>query len=247
GGIGTYVKKGQTVVVKPNMAWDKTPEYAANTRPELVARIVEHCYEAGAKTVYVFDHTCDPASKSYKASGIEKAAKDAGAKVAPAHDEKYFHPVEIANGLKLKNASVHELILESDVFINVPVLKNHRSGRVTISMKNMMGAIWDRGHWHKTDLHQCIADFWTSSRIPDLNIVDGFNMMTQNGPKGVSVEDVVNLKALLISTDPVAVDTAAAKFLGIDPMQVPHLRMAADLKVGRMDLENLNIKKIKLG
>ena len=57
GGITNFVKKGQTVVIKPNIGWDKTPEMAANTNPLLIKRIVEHCIRAGARKVYVFDHT----------------------------------------------------------------------------------------------------------------------------------------------------------------------------------------------
>ena len=71
GGIGKFVKKNQTVVVKPNIGWDVVPEKAANTNPKLVARIIRTCLDAGAKRVYVFDNTCDQWQKCYKNSGIE--------------------------------------------------------------------------------------------------------------------------------------------------------------------------------
>ena len=151
GGMTSFVKKGQKVVVKPNIGWDRTPEYAANTHPMLVKRVVEHCFSAGAKEVYVFDHTCDNWVNCYKNSGIEKAAKDAGAKVVPAHNESYYQEVAIPSAKILKSAKVHELILEADVFINVPVLKNHESTMMTSAMKGMMGVVWDRGYWHRND------------------------------------------------------------------------------------------------
>ena len=93
GGMGTFVKKGQKVLIKPNIGWDRTPEYAANTNPLLVKRIIEHCFRAGAKEVYVFDHTCDNWVNCYKNSGIEKAAKDAGAKVVPGNSESYYQEI----------------------------------------------------------------------------------------------------------------------------------------------------------
>ncbi len=99
--------------------------------------------------------------------------------------------------------------------------------------------------WHRNDLHQCIADY-AAYRKPTLNIVDAYYVMKQNGPRGVSVEDVVTMKSLLISTDMVAVDTAAAKLFGIDPADVRHIQIAADQKVGRMDIENLRIKRIAI-
>ena len=81
GGMGAFVKKDQKVVVKPNIGWDVSPERAGNTNPALIKRIIEHCFGAGAKEVYVFDNTCDDWNKCYKTSGIEDAAKAAGAKV----------------------------------------------------------------------------------------------------------------------------------------------------------------------
>ena len=245
GGIGAFVKKGQTVVVKPNIGWDVAPDRAGNTHPKLVARIVKACFEAGAKKVFVFDHTCDDWQRCYTNSGLERAAKDAGATVVAGNSESYYQDVRIPGGTELKEAKEHELILSSDVFINVPVLKNHGGARLTVSMKNLMGIVWDRGFWHKTDLHQCIADFATY-RKPTLNVVDAYNVMKRNGPRGVSVEDVTMMKAQILTTDIVAADAAAAKLFGMEPDAVRHIALAADRKVGRKDLENLKIERISV-
>jgi len=245
GGIGAFVKKGQTVVVKPNIGWDVAPDRAGNTHPKLVARLVKACYEAGAKKVYVFDHTCDDWQRCYTNSGIERAAKDAGATVVAGNSESYYQEVKIPGGTELKEAKEHELILSSDVFINVPVLKSHSGARLTIAMKNLMGIVWDRGIWHKSDLHQCIADY-ASYRKPTLNIVDAYYVMKRNGPRGVSVEDVTMMKAQILTTDMVAADTAAAKLFGMEPDAVRHIALAADKKVGRKDLENLRIERISI-
>lgn len=245
GGIQNFVKKGQTVVVKPNIGWDVTPERAANTNPALIKRLIEHCMSAGAKEVYVFDNTCDKWSSCYKNSGIEKAAKDAGAKVAPGHSESYYQQVTVPKGNNLKDAKVHELILSSDVFINVPVLKSHGSAKLTIAMKNLMGIVWDRRFWHRNNLNQCIADFATY-RKPDLNIVDAYNVMTKNGPRGVSKADVLNMKYLIVSDDMVAADAAAAKIFGMEPEDVKYIQIANEMGVGQMDLSKLNISRIKV-
>jgi uncharacterized protein (DUF362 family) len=237
------VKKGQKVVVKPNIGWDVTPERGGNTNPKLVAEIIRQCRTAGASEVYVFDHTCDNWQRCYKNSGIESAVKDAGGKIAPAHTEGYYHDISIPKGKSITSAKEHELLLSSDVFINVPILKHHGGARLTITMKNMMGNVWDRGTWHRNDLHQCIADYATY-RTPTLNIVDAYCVMKQNGPRGVSIEDVVLMKSLLISTDMVAIDTASAKLFGMDPADVRYIQIAADQKIGRMDLENLRIKRL---
>jgi uncharacterized protein (DUF362 family) len=245
GGMTKFVKKGQDVVVKPNIGWDVVPELGANTNPKLINRIVKSCYEAGAKNVYVFDHTCDEWTRCYSNSGIERAAKDAGAKVVSGASERYYQEVDIPRGKILKKAKVHELLLQSAVFINVPVLKHHGSGRVTVSLKNLMGVVWDRRYWHQNGLHQCIADF-ASFKKPDLNVVDAYLVMKRNGPRGSSAEDVVEMKSQIISTDMVAADSAASKLFGIEPDKVPHITMAQELKVGTMNLDKLSIKRIIL-
>lgn len=245
GGMKTFVKKGQSVVVKPNIGWDVIPEKAANTNPLLVNRIIKHCFDAGAKDVFVFDNTCDNWTKCYSNSGIEKAAKDAGAKVVSGAKESYYQEVTVKGGTNLKKAKVHELILESDIFINVPVLKHHSSSQLTIGMKNLMGVVWDRGYWHQNDLHQCIADFGLF-RKPDLNIVDAYYVLKQNGPRGVSKNDVLTMKSQIISTDIVAADAAAAKLFGIEPDEIPYLVLADKMKIGTKDLSKLSINRIKM-
>ena len=245
GGMKRFVKPNQTVVIKPNIGWDVTPERAGNTNPKLVKQIIKHCFDAGAKDVYVFDHTCDNWTRSYSNSGIEAAVKGAGGKIVSGNSESYYQNTAIPKGKRLTEAKIHELILDSDVFINVPILKNHGGAKLTIAMKNLMGVVWDRGYWHRNDLHQCIADFATF-RKPDLNVIDAYNIMKRNGPRGVSVEDVVSMKSLILSTDIVAADVAASKLFGMDPAEVAYIPGAHQLGVGNMDLTKLKIDRIIL-
>ncbi|MFZ5946728.1 MAG: DUF362 domain-containing protein [Stygiobacter sp.] len=246
GGIKNFVKKNQKVLIKPNIGWDTSPERGANTNPKLVAQVIKHCFDAGAKEVYVFDHTCDDWKRSYSNSGIEKAVKDAGGTIVPGNSESYYQEVSINFGKVLTKTKVHELILDTDVFINMPVLKHHGSAKLTIAMKNMMGVVWDRGYWHRNDLHQCIADYSTFSKKPVLNIVDAYLVMKQNGPRGVSKNDVVLMKSQIISTDIVAADSAAAKLFGVEPENIPYIKIANSMGLGKMDLSKLNIKRIIL-
>jgi uncharacterized protein (DUF362 family) len=208
-----------------------------------VARVIEHCLQAGAKEVRVFDHTCESWTRCYKNSGIEDAVKRAGGTIVPGHSDGYYHPVKVPQGKALTEAREHELMLEADVIINLPVLKHHSSSRLTVAMKNLMGVVWDRGAWHRNDLHQCIADYATY-RKPALNIVDAYAVLRQNGPRGVSVEDVSVMKSQLLSTDMVAIDAAAAKLFGSDPADIRYIGLAAAQGVGSMALDRLNIKRI---
>lgn len=245
GGIQAFVKPGQTVVIKPNIGWNSAPERGANTHPTIIGRLVALCLTAGAKSVSVFDNTCDQWQKTYEISGIEKAAKDAGAIVVNGKDETLYREVTIPRAVLLKKAKVHSLVLDSDVFINVPVLKHHGSTQMTSAMKNLMGVILDRKFYHTEGLDQCIADLLTL-RKPALNIIDAYHPMVRNGPRGKTVDDCVEMRTLLASTDIVAVDAAAAKLLNHQPSDITHIKIAHQMKLGRMDLENVDIRRHKL-
>lgn len=250
GGIGKFVKKGQKIVIKPNIGWDRTPEMAGNTNPKLIKALVQKCLAAGAEKVTVFDHTCDNWQKCYETSGIAAAVKEAGGIIMPGNDEKYFKEVSIPNGVNLKSAKIHEALVEADAWINVPVLKNHGGAKMTCSMKNYMGIVWDRRFFHQNDLQQCIADICTWQKKPVLNIVDAYRIMHQNGPQGKSVADVATLKSLIASPNIVAVDTAALKLFNqvkkLDMAAVGHLSKGQALKLGTTDLDKVKIKRIKI-
>jgi uncharacterized protein (DUF362 family) len=250
GGIGKYVKKGQNVVIKPNIGWDKKPDFAANTNPELIGELVKQCFQAGAKKVTVFDHTCDNWQKCYTNSGIEKAAKAAGATVIPGNDESYYKEIKIPAGVKLKSTKIHQAMLEADVWFNVPVLKNHDGAKMSIAMKNYMGIVWDRPYLHYNELQQFIADACTWNKKPVLNIIDAYRCMRKNGPQGRSISDTSLLKTLIISPNIVAADTAAiGLFNQVEKMnivEVGHIANGEKMKLGTQKLDKLNVKRIKL-
>lgn len=250
GGMGKYVRRGSKVVLKPNIGWDRSPELAANTNPELVGEIVSQCLHAGAKEVLVFDHTCDDWRKCYQNSGIENAVTKAGGKMVPAHEESYYREVNLPYAVSLKQAKIHQAILDADVWINIPILKTHGGAKMTCAMKNLMGIVWDRRFFHDHNLQQCIADCNTLAKKPVLNIVDAYRVVKSNGPQGRTLSDVAVPKGLFISQDIVAADTAAIKFFdqisAIDIASVGHIGKAEALKVGTTHLERLNIRRIKI-
>jgi uncharacterized protein (DUF362 family) len=246
GGLNQFVKKGQTVVVKPNIGFPRVPEVGATTNPLLIKTIIESCYTAGAKRVYVFDNvvtaTSGNARNCYKLSGIEEATKAARGIVVPIDDFSY-REVKIPGGKKLKTADVHSLILDCDVFINAPVLKHHSSAHLSIAMKNLMGIVKNRMEYHLTGLDQCIADFCLY-RKPDLNVVDAYRVLMSHGPSGPSNPQSANVqmkKTLLLSKDIVAIDAAAARIFGKEPEEIDYIKIAHAQKTGNMNLKELKI------
>lgn len=250
GGIERFVSKGDKVTIKPNIGWDKTPELAGNTNPELVVALINACKDCGAKEITVFDHTCDEWRACYRRSGIEEAAKKAGANVVPANEEKYYTEYSFPKGVAIKSALVHKAILDCDKWFNVPVLKNHGGARMTIAMKNLLGIVWDRRDIHQKGLDQAIADLCTIDKPACLNIVDAYRIMKTNGPRGRNEDDVELTKALFMSTDPVAVDVAATKFFGqftgMKLEDVKYLPLGEAHKLGTTSLESLNQVRIKM-
>ena len=246
GGIKRFVKPGQTVVIKPNIGWNRTPEAAADTNPELVGHLVKLCLEAGAKSVQVFDHTCDKDWQScYKVSGIGPAVEKAGGTMICGNLKSTYVPVEIPNGKVLRSALLFRAVQECDVFINVPILKNHGGTKYTGALKNLMGSVWDRPIMHRLGVQQAIAD-WAGVRKPDLNILDAYRAMQTGGPRGNKASVILPLKSLLISTDMAALDAAGARMLGLDPAVATHIALAAEMGLGQNDLSKVNIKKIAL-
>ncbi len=243
GGMGRFVKKGNRVVIKPNIAFASPPERGANTNPEVVAELVRLCFEAGAREVIVLDHTLAPARISYEMSGIAKAAEAAGARtvfVSPSD----FVPVEVPKGKILSAYDVRVLrqVLDADVVINVPVAKTHSMSRLTLGMKNLMGVVQDRGAWHRSgDLHQCIADFVTAVK-PHLTVIDAIRILASGGPAGPG--RLEQKDTIIASTDIVAADAYATTLFGLTPKDVPHIIKAQELGVGVADLQKIKVVKV---
>lgn len=245
GGMGNFIKKGQTVLVKPNIGWNKSPLEGANTNPNLVGKIVQMAKQAGAKKVFCTDHSVNRERDCFKRSGIEDEVKKNGGEMVSSDSEKNYRKIPLPKAKILKEVLVHELYLDCDVVINVPILKSHGGGRMTAAIKNLMGVVWDRSFWHRQGLHEAIAEF-PQVRKPTLNIIDAFIVMKTHGPLGVSSEDLLLERKQILSTDIVLADTAASKVLGVSLSEIFYLKMASDLGLGSMELEKKNIERISI-
>lgn len=237
GGMKRFVKKGDVVVVKPNIGWDAPPEFAANTNPLVVRELVSLAFAAGAAKVKVFDHTCNNPRSSYVHSGIEPAAAEAGATVIH-FEESRCRKLTVPNGQFIKEWPVFIDAVENDCLINVPVAKVHGLCRVSLGMKNLMGVIGgNRGQWHK-NINQALAEFLGALK-PRLTIIDAFRLLAANGPTGGSVEHVRTPQICIASTDIVAADSRAAALFGFKPEDLGFVVKAASMDYGQMDTSKL--------
>lgn len=241
GGIRRFISRGDIVVVKPNIGWDRTPEQAANTNPEVVAGLVKLCYDAGAKRVKVFDNPCVDPRRSYRQSGIADAASAVGAEVAFMDDRK-FKDVTIG-GRALKKWPLYTDVLEADKVINVPVAKVHGLSTLTLGMKNWMGIMggW-RGRIHQ-NLDQSLVDI-SQFMKPALVVLDAVRILTGHGPQGGYLEDVKVLNTVVAGTDQVAVDAYGATLFYLKGSRLRYVRIGHEAGLGTMDLSRLIIRKV---
>lgn len=243
GGMGVFVSKGQTVVVKPNMGWDRKPEQAANTNPDVVREVVVMCLEAGAAKVKVFDRTCNDPRRCYVSSGITAALEglnDARVELAQI-DERRFRQVESPEALILKRWSYYEDVLDADRFINVPVAKHHSASGLTIGMKNVMGVIGgNRAVLHR-NLPEALVDMNRVVRS-HLTIVDATRILVANGPQGGRIEDVRGLDTVIASEDVVAADAIASTLFGKSAKDLRYLQLAQERGLGVADVSRIRLK-----
>ncbi|RQD67328.1 MAG: DUF362 domain-containing protein [Desulfonatronovibrio sp. MSAO_Bac4] len=249
GGMGAFVNPGDRVVIKPNMSFAHPPERATNTHPLLVKALAEMCIQAGASRVLVLDNPLQNADQCMEMSGISAAcASIDNTSVRTFNASRFFEKVSLDQALNMKEADVMRDVLESDVLIAAPVAKSHSGTGVSLSMKGMMGLIRDRGIMHRRyNLSSAIVDLCTFLRA-DLAIIDATRVLSSHGPFGPG--EVIEADRVIASRDMVAADSMAVDMFpwygrDVKPANVAHISEAHKRGLGRMDLENLNIKTIK--
>ncbi len=243
GGMSRFISRGDVVVVKPNIAWDRLPEQAANTNPEVVAAIVKLCFSAGAKKVKVFDRSVNDPRRCYKQSGISDAVSALGAEVNFI-DERRFTDISI-KGQVLKSWPLYRDIFEADKVINVPVAKHHSLAKLTMAMKNWMGVMGgQRGSIHQ-NIGEALSDLSLVIK-PSLTVLDAVRILTASGPQGGNLQAVKKLDTLIVGVDQVAVDSFGATLFGMKGSDLSYVRAAAAAGIGTMDLSKLKIRNLSV-
>lgn len=250
GGMSAFVKPGQKVLIKPNMSFDQPPEMATTTHPDVIQALALMCREAGASHVFVLDNPLRSSELCLEKSGIKALEnKIEQCEIKTYKNSNRFKNIKIEQGKQLTSTEVMTEVLNSDVLIAAPVAKHHSSTGVSLSMKGMLGLIQNRSvlHW-RYDLHTAIVDLCTLLK-PDLSVIDVSRALTTNGPSGPGKVD--NLKRIVASRDMVAADAkvvSMVKWYGrsFSPSQIKHIRIAHERGLGRMDVENLQVKQMHL-
>jgi uncharacterized protein (DUF362 family) len=247
GGISRFVKKGQRVILKPNMSFARTPDVGATTHPLVVATVAQACIEIGAQQVLVIDHTLQRAEVCLERTGIREACKNIpGVHVLTLQDRKFFREIKIPQGKVLERVEVVREVLDNSVLINIPVAKSHSATGVSLGMKGLMGLIWERESFHsQVNINQAIADLGTVIK-PQLTILDATRALVSGGPGGPG--DVKKPNLIIAGLDPVAVDSYGVSVVpwygqNFKGRQVEHLLIAHQRGLGKIDVDQLKIFK----
>jgi uncharacterized protein (DUF362 family) len=244
GGIQRFVSRGDVVIVKPNIAWDRTPEQAANTNPEVVSEVIRHCLAVGAGKVIVTDVSCNDPRRCFERSGIAEAARLDGAEVL-LPELSQFKEVDLGGDL-LQEWPVLQPFLEADKIINLPIAKHHSLTGTTLGMKNWYGILGGQRHRLHQRIHESLADLADFVR-PTLTLIDCYRILIRNGPTGGNLEDVLLKKTLVASTDPVALDAYVAKaYWNLEVDALPYLKLAAQRGLGTLQFDALHTQVVAL-
>jgi uncharacterized protein (DUF362 family) len=250
GGMKAFVQPGQLVNILPN-AQGSHP--GCSTNPDVVRTLVELCREAGAGDVRWMTWI---SGKYWDRSRIADFVEASGASLVQvdAEDESRWKMLEVANGFSLERVRVFDVLWDSDVFINVPVFKDHIGSDFTGSLKNYMGTSHptDNRAFHPTwegedvvRMEQCVADLNTVVRPPDLIVADATVCLTSDGPFGPG--DIARPERVVATTDRVACDVYGAGLIGRDGPNVTMIRKAHEHGLGEIDLAKLNVVELEIG
>jgi uncharacterized protein (DUF362 family) len=243
GGMSKFVGKGDRVVIKPNIGWDRTPDMAACTNPEVVKTLVELVLGAGAKKAIVIDNTTNQAKRCYVRSGIQEAVKQAGGDMLFVDD--YRVKKMALKGEWLKEWEIVQDVVESDVLINVPIAKVHSLCRLTLGGKNWLGATSGARNQFHQSLDKSIVDLSAFFK-PRLTVLDAYRILVRNGPQGGRLSDTELRKTVVAGTDPVAVDAFGASLFGVGIDELPYLGLSKARGLGETDLGKVRLEKRKI-
>ncbi len=247
GGIGTFIKPGDSVCIKPNISFAANADCGATTSSGIVKQVVSLCLAAGAARVTIVDHTIANAELCREKSGIEEALIDRKrVSLLTPQKERQFVEVDIPEGRELSSVKLVKVLQSSDKLINVPTAKSHSATGVSLCLKNLMGLIWNRGYLHRKNLHRAIAELGLVIK-PDLNIIDATRALVSGGPGGPG--KTKKLDMVVAGTDIVAVDSygvSIAEWYGesFTGKQVKHIVEASELGLGEIDTKKTRIIEV---
>jgi uncharacterized protein (DUF362 family) len=248
GGPARFINRGDVVVIKPNVAFERAPQLGATTNPEVLKAVIHLCREAGAAEVRVCDNPIESPEAAFARSGIRQASIDAGARV-------YLPGPSDFTQLNTPGAKHIEKwpffwrpFLGADKVIGVSPVKDHNLCRASMTTKNWYGLLGGRRNQFHQDIHGIITDLALMMR-PTLVFLDGTRVLYRSGPTGGSLSDVKEGRTIVAATDMLAADAFGwHDLLERGSEELPaYFAQSAEKKLGNPDYKSLKLKEVRVG
>lgn len=246
GGMGSFIKKADRVLIKVNAAFASPPSLCATTNPVLLAEVIRLCFLAGAASVAVTDNPINDPESCFSLTGIGEAARSSGAElIIP--EESLFTEITAPGTNLIRDWPVFTGAFKGATkLIGIAPVKDHHRSGASMAMKNWYGFMGGRRNIFHQNIHTFIRDLAVMIK-PTLVILDGTSAMVSNGPTGGSLSDLRKTGTMIASTDQVAADSAGARLLGKTPKDLPYIVKAEQAGVGTSDFESLKPLRVSTG
>ena len=248
GGIGAFIKPGQTVLLKPNLLRKARPEEAVTTHPALVKAVVELVQKAGGRAVIgespgaALAHTRNTLIKLYRGCGLDRVAEETGAELAL---DTNFEIVSLPEGKMVKRIEIIKSALDADVIINLPKFKTHCFTLLTGAVKNLFGLVPGliKPAYHAkfpdvNDFSSMLVDL-AAFIAPALTIVDGVWGMEGDGPSGGERRE---MGLIVAGRSPAAVDVVLSRIMDTDPLAISTTRQCVERGLLPEDLSGIEVR-----
>ncbi len=239
GGIETFIKKSDRVLLKVNAAFASPPLLSATTHPEIVSELTRLCFKAGAASVTVTDNPINDPASCFRLTGIEQAARSTGATVLFPQKE-FFKPFTLPEAQLIRNwPLLYEPLNRINKVIGTAPIKDHHRSGASMIMKNWYGLLGGRRNIFHQDIHTIIQELAMMIK-PTLVVLDGTTTMMRNGPTGGSLADLKKTHMMIVSTDQVAADAFGATLLDKTIDELAFIKKAETAGLGTADFQSLN-------
>lgn len=242
GGVQNVIRKGTTVVLKPNAGHAEPPETSVCTNPEVVRAVIREVKKAEPKRIIIAEAAaigCDTL-ECFKVSGIQAVAEEEGVELIDIKRDKDLVKVAV-RGFRsnIDTVKLPRFLLEADHLINLPILKAHASMVFSGALKNIKGVVQDKVHMdmHKQNLTMAMMDVWSVCRA-DINIMDAHRAASGYSPH---MPVPIETHMILGSKDPVAIDRVACEVTGIDTSAVDYFKVAEETGLGKYSMEDIEV------
>ncbi len=233
GGIEKFITKGDVVVIKPNVAFDKNPDLAATTQPDTVSAVTRLCFAAGARKVIVADNPINNPESCFYKTRVGEAAVRAGAELMMPKSS-YFEDLYVGGETITHTWKMfYRPFREATKVIGISPVKDHNLCKATVTMKNWYGLLGNPRNQFHQNIHGIISDFALMMK-PTLVIADGRKLLMRNGPTGGSLNDVKAGDTMVVGVDSTSVDSwCVTRLLGKQRHEIIYLDKVISRGLGK--------------